>query len=67
MLAFARAEDEGAAAVVAIAELESLGWRDVVVLRTGVLVDRGALPDDFRGAVDTAERFGCGLIIYDEP
>lgn len=66
VLAFSRAADEDAAKVVAAAELESFGWRDIQVLRTGVLVDFDALPDDFRGAVANAERFGCGLIIYDE-
>jgi hypothetical protein len=67
VLAFARADDEDAARAVATADLEGLGWTDIVVERTGALVDWNALPDDFRGAVDTAVRFGCGLIIYDEP
>jgi hypothetical protein len=66
VLAFARAADEDAAGAVAIADLEGLGWRDVAVQRIGALVDHDALPDDFRAAVDTAMRFGCGLIIYDE-
>lgn len=67
VLAFARADDEDAARAVAIADLEGLGWSDIAVARVGELVDWDALPDDFRSAVDTAVRFGCGLIIYDEP
>lgn len=67
VLAFARADDEDAARAVAAADLEGLGWRDILVQRMGELVDWDALPEDFRSAVDTAVRFGCGLIIYDEP
>lgn len=67
VLAFACADDEAAAGSVAVADLEGLGWTDIHVQRTGELVDWDALPDDFRRAVDTAVRFGCGLIIYDEP
>jgi hypothetical protein len=67
VLAFARADTEDAAKSVATEDLRGLGWTDVQVVRTGELVDFDALPDDFRGAVDTAVRFGCGLIIYDEP
>ena len=67
VLAFARADDEDAGKAVAVADLEGFGWTDIVVERTGALVDWNALPDDFRGAVDTAVKFGCGLIIYDEP
>ncbi len=67
VLAFARAHDENTARAVATADLEGLGWTDIAVARVGELVDWDALPDDFRSAVDTAVRFGCGLIIYDEP
>lgn len=67
VLAFARADDEPAARSVATSDLEGLGWTDIAVERVGELVDWAALPEDFRGAVDTAVRFGCGLIIYDEP
>lgn len=67
VLAFARADDEDTAKAVAVADLEGFGWSDIDVQRTGELVDWDALPDDFRSAVDTAVRFGCGLIIYDEP
>lgn len=67
VLAFARADDEAAGQAVARADLEGLGWTDIEVQRVGELVDWNALPDDFKGAVDTAVRFGCGLIIYDEP
>ncbi len=67
VLAFARAGTGDAARAVATEELGSLGWTDIKVVRTGELVDFDALPEDFRGAVDTAVRFGCGLIIYDQP
>jgi hypothetical protein len=67
VLAFARADDEAAGQAVATTDLEGLGWTDIQVQRVGELVDWDALPDDFRSAVDTAVRFGCGLIIYDEP
>jgi hypothetical protein len=66
VLAFARAETEEAAKAVATADLAEQGWTEVRVLRTGELVDFAALPEDFRGAVDIALRFGCALIIYDE-
>ncbi|ODT89195.1 hypothetical protein [Phenylobacterium sp. SCN 70-31] len=67
VLAFARAGDEAAAQAAAVAELEGFGWRDIRPLRVGELIDRDALPDDFRDAVANADRFGCGLIVYDEP
>jgi hypothetical protein len=67
VLAFARADDEDAAAAVAVADLEGLGWTGIAVERIGALVDWDALPDDFRSAVDTAIRYGCGLIVYDDP
>jgi hypothetical protein len=67
VLAFARADTEDAAKAVAVEDLHRLGWTDIQVVRTGELVDFTALPEDFRGAVDTAVRFGCGLIIYDQP
>ena len=67
VLAFARADTEDAAKAVATEDLRRLGWTDIRTVRTGELVDFAALPDDFRGAVDTAVRFGCGMIIYDEP
>lgn len=66
VLAFARAETDDAARAATAAELRRLGWTGVEALRTGELVDWSALPDDFRGAVAAALRFGCGLIIYDE-
>jgi hypothetical protein len=67
VLAFARADSEETAKAVAVEDLEGLGWTEIQVVRTGELVDFAALPEDFRGAVDTAVRFGCGLIIYDQP
>lgn len=67
VLAFARADDERSAQGVAVTDLRGLGWTDITVIRIGALVDWDALPGDFQGAVDTAVKFGCGLIIYDEP
>lgn len=66
VLAFVKAETAEAAEAAAADELQNLGWTDVRALRCGEVVDAAALPDDFRGAMATALRFGCGLIIYDE-
>ncbi len=67
VLAFARADGETAAMKVAVDELAAFGWTDIEAVRTGEITDFDALPHDFRPAVDTARRFGCGLIIYDPP
>ena len=67
VLAFAQAPTEDAAIGVATDELAGFGWTGIEALRTGEIIDFAALPEDFRAAVETARRFGCGLIIYDEP
>ena len=66
VLAFVAAVDAEAAEATGAAEVAALGWRDVAVVRSGEVTDVEALPADFAGAMATARRFGCGLIIYDE-
>ena len=66
VLAFVKADTEAAAEAGAVAELAELGWSQVTALRSGEVVDAAAVPEDFRGAMDEALRFGCGLIVYDE-
>jgi hypothetical protein len=67
ILAFARADSEAQANAVAAADLTDQGWRDARALRTAEVIDPPALPEDFRSAYDTALKWGCALIIYDEP
>lgn len=67
VLAFARADDEDTAKTMAAGELRAFGWRDIHALRTGELIDWGALPEDFRASVATALEHGVGLIVYEEP
>ena len=67
VLAFVAADAADAGEAQAVREVEAMGWREVAALRSGEVVDESALPDDFRGALATARRYGCGLIIYDEP
>lgn len=67
VLAFARADDETNAEAAAAADLADQGWRDVRVLRIAEVIDAPALPEDFRAAYETALKWGCALIIYDEP
>lgn len=67
ILAFARADTEEAASDVALSDLAGQGYIDVEIERTGEITDPGAIPDDLRNAYDIALRWGCGLIIYDEP
>ena len=67
VLAFALAATVDEATATAKAELASFGWIEIQALRTGELMDEAALPADFRDAVANARRYGCGLIIYDEP
>jgi hypothetical protein len=66
VLAFVAAQTAEAAEAVGADEVAALGWTDVAVLRSGEVTDEAALPADFAGAMETARRFGCGLIIYDE-
>jgi hypothetical protein len=67
VLAFVSADERDEAEPEAVRELERLGWGAVRALRSGEVVDEAALPEDFRGAMDNARRYGCALIIYDEP
>jgi len=67
VLAFVTAPTAEAAEATGAAEVAALGWIDVAVVRSGEVTDASALPADFAGAMETARRFGCGLIIYDEP
>lgn len=67
VLAFACAPDEAAAEQAGADELRRLGWTEVRVVRTGELTDPQALPADFSDAYANALRYGCALIIYDEP
>lgn len=66
VLAFVRAGEEAEAMAAAAAEVEALGWSQVRALRAGEIVDAAALPEDFRGALQTALTWGCGLIVYEE-
>ena len=67
VLAFVRAADETAAERDAAVELARCGFVSSQALRTAHVIDAAALPEDFRSAMATALRYGCGLIIYDEP
>jgi hypothetical protein len=67
ILAFARAATEADAEQVAVADLADQGWGDIRALRTAEVIDAPALPEDFRAAYETALKWGCALIIYDEP
>jgi hypothetical protein len=65
ILAFARGDDEAAAEAVARAGLADRGWDEAVVLRSGEIVDAGAVPEDLRGPFARALKDGCALVIYD--
>ena len=67
VLAFALGDDEAGATAAAVADLEEQGWTGIAALRAGEVTDPAAMPPDFRSAYETALRWGCGLIIYDEP
>ena len=67
ILAFARADTGGDAEAVATADLADQGWTTIRALRTAEVIDVPALPEDFRSAYETALKWGCALIIYDEP
>jgi hypothetical protein len=67
ILAFVEAGDEAAAGVRAERELTETGWIDIEVLRCGEVTDEAAVPADFVQALETARRWGCGLIVYEEP
>lgn len=67
ILAFAKAESEDAARAVARDDLAAQGYIDVEVERTGEITDPSGIPEDLRNAYQTADKWGCALIIYDEP
>lgn len=66
ILAFARGETEEAATAAAFRGLGARGWIDGRSLRCGEIVDAGAVPEDLRGALQSAQANGCALIVYDE-
>ena len=67
ILAFARADTEAAAEAVAAADLAGQGWTAIRALRTAEVIDVPALPEDFLSTYETALKWGCALIVYDEP
>ena len=67
ILAFAAAESDAAAERIAREDLEARGYIDVVVERTGEITDPAGIPEDLRSAYETAQKWGCALIIYDAP
>jgi hypothetical protein len=67
ILAFVAATTEARACAVAIAEAGRDGFSDAQVLRTAEVIDAAAMPEDFRPAMANARRYGCALIVYDEP
>ena len=67
LLVFARGEDEAAAGAVALNGLAALGWEEPEILRSGEIVDAGAVPEDLKGALERARASGCAIIVYDEP
>lgn len=67
ILAFVRAETQAEAEAAAVVEAGRDGFPAAEVLRTAEVIDADALPEDFAGAMASALRYGCGLIIYDEP
>lgn len=67
ILAFALGADEAAARAAAAAELEHFGWAEIEILRAAEVTDPSAVPEDLRGALATAYKWGCGLIIYEAP
>ena len=67
ILAFVAAEAEPEAELAARQDLEAQGWVDIQIERIGEITDEAAVPEDFARAMQTARRWGCALIIYDEP
>jgi hypothetical protein len=67
LLVFARADIEDLAKEVALAALARSGWDDPEIVRSGEIVDAGAVPEDLQSAVRNALSHGCALIVYDEP
>lgn len=67
VLAFAKAADMAEAEATAVRETLRDGFTQPEVLRTAEVIDAGAMPEDFRDALAGAHRYGCWLIVYDEP
>jgi hypothetical protein len=67
ILAFVQAGTEAEAEATAILEVGRDGFSDARVLRTAEVIDAAAMPEDFGTAMANARRYGCGLIVYDEP
>lgn len=67
ILAFVKADDEATAQAIATLEVGRDGFSDARVLRTAEVIDAAAMPADFGSAMANAHRYGCGLIVYDEP
>lgn len=66
ILAFAKGETEEAATAAAFNGLDALGWIEGEAVRSGEIVDAGAVPEDLRGALHKARENGCALVVYDE-
>ena len=67
LLVFARGDDEAAADAAARKALASLGWEAPAIRRTGEITRPEGIPQDLRGAWQTACAHGCAVIVYDEP
>lgn len=67
ILAFIQAATEAEAEATAIVEVGRDGFSEARVLRTAEVIDAAAMPEDFSSAMANARRYGCGLIVYDEP
>lgn len=67
ILAFVKAATQADAEAVASVEVGRDGFTDPRVLRTAEVIDAAAMPADFGDAMASAQRYGCGLIVYDEP
>ncbi len=67
LLVFARGDTEDLAAEAGFHALEQLGWDEGELLRSGEIVDAGAVPPDLQAALHNARRQGCAVIVYDEP
>jgi hypothetical protein len=67
ILAFAQAGAENDAEAIVRDDLAAQGYINVEIERTGEITDPTAIPEDLRNAYHTALKWGCALIIYDEP
>jgi hypothetical protein len=67
ILAFALADTEDAARAIACEDLAGQGYVDIDIERIGEITDPDAIPEDLRNTYQIAVRWGCALIIYDEP